>query len=172
MYEEIKKIWIIDVDGTLTDGGIYYDNNENEIKKFNTKDAAGFFALHFLGAKSVVITGRKCKATERRLKELNVSHIFQGVKNKKQFLEEFLINNEIAFNDVAYIGDDLNDFAIMQNCGFKACPADSCNEIKSIADYISHIKGGNGAVRDIIEYYLKQHGQWKNIINKIYGAGI
>ena len=168
------KLWIIDVDGTLTDSGIYYDSYGNELKKFSTKDAAGFFSLHALGLETMILTGRECNATLRRLQELNVTYIFQGIKNKKQFLVDFLREKkpEISFDNIACIGDDLNDLDIMQMCGLKACPADSCTEIKSIADYISSINGGHGAVRDIIESYLRQNGQWNNTINKIYGGGI
>ena len=103
------KYWILDVDGTMTDGSIYYDEHGNEWKKFNTRDAAGFFALHFAGMKIVVLTGRECQATERRMKELEVDHIFQNIKDKDAFLRDFMQKNCLSKEQTAYICDDLND---------------------------------------------------------------
>lgn len=79
------KYWIIDVDGTMTDGGIYYDSNGNEVKKFNTRDAAGIFVCKKLGIKTVVITGRTSKATEKRMSEIKIDYLFQGIKDKLFF---------------------------------------------------------------------------------------
>lgn len=165
------KLCIIDVDGTMTDGGIYYDDT-NEIKKFNTKDAAGFFCLTKMGCKIMVLTGRYCMATERRMKELGVDFLFQNVKNKTFFLKDFANKNNIDFNEIAYIGDDLNDLNCMQLAGLVGCPADSCPEIKLIADYVSNVKGGNGAVRDVIEHWARQSGVWKDIIRDLYCSGV
>lgn len=165
------KLWIFDVDGTLTDSGIYYDNNGNELKKFSTKDAAGVFALNCIGAKTMVLTGRECFATERRMKELKVDYIFQNIKDKKRFLLDFLKKENVKLTEVAYIGDDVNDLSVMHMCGYKACPMDACNEIKSIADYISIKNGGNGAVRDIVENYLLNKELWSEAINTIYLNG-
>lgn len=171
---EIKKLWIIDVDGTLTDSGIYYDNLGNELKKFCTRDAAGFFALHALGAETMILTGRESRATEKRMTELHATYVFQGIKNKRDFLDAFLKNEKtsvLSYSDIAYIGDDLNDYPVMNLCGYKACPADGCEEIKLIADYVSSIKGGYGAVRDVVEHYLKENGVWATIIDELYGVG-
>jgi 3-deoxy-D-manno-octulosonate 8-phosphate phosphatase (KDO 8-P phosphatase) len=166
------KLWIIDVDGTLTDGGIYYDENGNELKKFCTKDAVGFFTLHELGVKTMVLTGRECKATERRMKELKVDFIVQNVCHKFSYIESFLKNHNINWGDVGYVGDDLNDFETMSKCGYKACPNDSCKEIKKIADYISPVCGGHGAVRDIVEHFLMEENEWDKVVEIIYGMGI
>lgn len=166
------KYWVIDIDGTMTDGGIYYDEHGNETKKFCTKDAAGFFAAHQAGMKIIVLTGRECAATTRRMKELKVDFLYQQVKNKKQFLEQFLIENDICKEEVAYIGDDLNDLPAMRLAGFVGCPADACPEIKEIADYVSNICGGYGAVRDIIEYVMRKNGRWESAIKEVYGFGI
>lgn len=166
-YDKIKY-WIIDVDGTMTDGGIYYDEHGNEIKKFCTKDAAGFFAAHAMGMKIAVLTGRECQAVVRRMKEMNVEYIFQNVKNKRSFLEKFMQEHGLHKQNIAYIGDDLNDYSAMQLAGVIACPKDSCKEIKKNADYISNVKGGNGAVRDIICYVLKQRHEWKIAISRVY----
>ena len=163
---------VIDVDGTMTDGGIYYDEYGNEIKKFCTKDAAGFFAAHQTGIKIMVLTGRECKATTRRMTEMKVEYLFQNVKNKKDFLVSFMKDNGVAKEEIGYIGDDLNDYQPMQLVGFVGCPADSCNEIRSVANIISGFNGGHGAVRDIIEQYLDSFNLWSSTVNEIYETGI
>lgn len=160
--------WVLDVDGTMTDGSIYYDEHGNECKKFNVKDAAGFFAAHALDMKVVVMTGRECQAVARRMTELQVDFLCQGQKDKARFLNEFMIERAIAREEIAYIGDDLNDYSAMWLVGFVACPADACVEVKEIADYISVQKGGQGAVRDIIEYVLRERGEWETAVAKAY----
>lgn len=162
------KYWIIDVDGTMTDAGIYYDEKGNEMKKFCTKDAAGFFAAHQLGMKIVVLTGRECYAVTRRMHELGVEYIYQDVKNKKQWLQDFIKENALLKDEVAYIGDDLNDYSAMLWAGFRACPNDANEEIKKISDYISKYDGGHGAVRDCIEYVLRKRKEWKCAIMQVY----
>ena len=171
MKRDIKYL-VIDVDGTMTDAGIYYDEHGNELKKFSTKDAAGFFAAEKVGIKIIVLTGRKCAATERRMQEMRVDFLFQNVKNKTEFLQHFMEEHRIQKEEVGYIGDDLNDFLPMKLAGFIACPADSCEEILNIADYVSREKGGHGAVRDIIEHMLRESGEWEKAVSGIFGSGI
>ncbi|MDO4439292.1 MAG: HAD-IIIA family hydrolase [Eubacteriales bacterium] len=166
------KLVIIDVDGTMTDSGIYYDEHGNELKKFCTKDAAGFFAAHQIGLKIMVLTGRECVATTRRMSEMKVEYLFQNVKNKVEFLKRFMEENDICKDEIIYIGDDLNDLPPMKLVGYIGCPQDSCPEIKEIADYVSTVKGGYGAVRDVIEHILRESGEWEEAISKVYGIGI
>lgn len=164
------KYLVIDVDGTLTDAGIYYDEHGNELKKFCTKDAAGFFAAKAMGIKTVVLTGRECEATARRMRDLKVDYVFQNVRDKSNYLMTFMKEHDIIKGNLGYIGDDLNDLAPMKLVGFAACPADSCEEIKAIADYISPVRGGRGAVREIIEHFLRESGEWEGLVEKIYGG--
>lgn len=159
---------VVDVDGTLTDSGIYYDENGNELKKFSTRDAAGFFTAKIVGIKTMILTGRECKATKRRMKELNVDYLCQDVKDKRGYLSKFMNDNSLSKENVGYLGDDLNDYECMQAAGFVGCPADAMDEIKKIASYISSKKGGEGAVRDIISYVLKERGQWETAIAACY----
>ncbi len=166
------KYLVIDVDGTMTDGGVYYDENGNELKKFNTKDAAGFFAAHKAGIEILVLTGRECKATERRMKELKVDFLHQNIKNKMEFLKDFIGSRNITKEEIGYIGDDLNDLPPMTLTGFVGCPADSCAEVLEKADYVSPLKGGEGAVRDIVEFILRKSGEWEEAVAEVYEIGV
>lgn len=169
--KEIKYL-VIDVDGTMTDAGIYYDEHGNETKKFCTKDAAGFFAAHQVGMKILVLTGRECYAVTRRMQEMKVDYLVQNIKDKVRYLTEFMQEHQISKADLAYLGDDLNDLGGMKLAGFVGCPADACEEIKAVSDYVSEVKGGYGAVRDIISHLLKLRGEWESAVEKIYGCGI
>lgn len=166
------KIIVIDVDGTLTDAGVYYDDHGNEIKKFCTKDAAVFFAANAVGIRTMILTGRECAATTRRMQELKVDFLFQNVRDKTAFLRRFMLDNDIDKETLGYIGDDLNDLGPMKLAGFVGCPADSCEEVKRIANYISPVKGGHGAVRDVIEHVLRESGRWEYAISVAYGVGV
>lgn len=165
------KYFVVDVDGTMTDTGIYYDCNGNELKKFSTRDAAGIIAAHLVGIKIIVVTGRECKATTRRMKELKIDEIYQGVKDKKGFIEKFLIDNRLTSENLGYIGDDLNDYAAMKLAGFKACPADSCEEVISISDYHSKVDGGRGVIQDVFRYVLHELRQWDSYKENVIEAG-
>jgi 3-deoxy-D-manno-octulosonate 8-phosphate phosphatase (KDO 8-P phosphatase) len=164
------RYWILDVDGTLTDGGIYYGEAGDEVKKFNVKDGAGFALAHAAGMKIIVLTGRECRATVRRMKELRADFLFQNVKDKAQFLKQFFADNDIDTNEAGYIGDDLNDLISMRMVGFAACPFDACEEVKKEADYVASAKGGYGAVREIMEYVLKEQLEWESTVAGLYGS--
>ncbi len=166
------KYLILDVDGTLTDGGVYYDETGNELKKFCTKDGTGIILAKAAGITPVVLTGRECKATTRRMTELGVTHLFQNVKNKVGFLTAWMSDNIIDKSEIGYIGDDVNDLASMRLCGFVACPLDSVDEVKDIADYISNINGGYGVVRDVVKYILMEQGRWNEVLNSSYNCGV
>lgn len=153
--EEMIKYWVIDVDGTMTDSTVYYDELGNELKKFSVKDAAGMFAAQTCGMLLVIVTGRKCEATRRRMEELKVDFLFQGVKDKYNFLYNFFEKEKVPKEQIGYIGDDLNDLLPMRLAGYVACPKDACDEVRDIADYVSGLEGGRGAVRDILTHVLK-----------------
>lgn len=163
---------VIDVDGTMTDGGIYYDEHGNELKKFCTRDAAGFFVAHLFGIKTVVLTGRECAAVKRRMKELKVNYLFENARDKRSFLEAFMKEHSVSKEELGYIGDDLNDLSAMKMAGFIGCPADSCAEVMKIADYVSCKNGGYGAVRDIVEHLLRECGMWEQVTQQIYESGV
>ena len=152
---EIKAL-ILDVDGTLTDGGIYIGNEGEIMKRFHAKDG---YAIHNMlpraGIIPIIITGRKSEIVEYRCKELGISYVIQGSCNKVQDMEKVLSDLGIGLEQTAYMGDDLNDYEAMKLVGCKACPNDAAEGIKEIADYIAKTDGGNGAVREFVEWIIK-----------------
>ncbi|MDR0784793.1 MAG: HAD hydrolase family protein [Treponema sp.] len=161
---------VLDVDGTLTDSGVYYDNYGNELKKFSTKDGAGFFIARAAGIKLIILTGRESEATTRRMTELKADIIQQNIKDKAAWLREYMTANGVDRAEIGYIGDDVNDLPPMRLCGFVGCPADACKEVKATADYVSPLYSGHGAARDVIEYLLTKDGRWSECVEKAYGS--
>lgn len=155
------RFLVMDVDGTLTDGKIYMGANGEVMKVFNIKDGAGIHDILIPnGIIPVIITGRKSDIVKMRCKELGINEVYQGVSNKAEQLNNLLVKNSIGFDGVAYIGDDINDLPCMnlvkQGGGLIGCPADAVNEVKQNSDYVSSKNGGDGAVREFIEYIVKQ----------------
>ena len=159
----ITKLLVLDVDGTLTDGFIYYGDNNNEIKAFNTKDGLILKVLPQLGISVVLLTGRESEAVSRRASDFGAVAI-QGVADKSVILKPLLDERGIGTEECAYIGDDLNDYSAMKMCGFKGCPADAAAEIRAICDYVSPFGGGYGAVRDICEAILRRDGKYDKFV--------
>lgn len=149
------KLLVLDVDGTLTDGKIYYTSSGEEIKAFDIKDGLGIKEIAAAnGIQCAVITGRKSPMVERRCADLNIAHLYQGVSDKTECLKSVLDKEGISFEETAYMGDDLNDLKAMGQCKIVGCPSDAAEQIKERADFVSKKKGGDGAVRDFIEYLI------------------
>lgn len=155
-----KKIdyLVMDVDGTLTDGKIYMGNDGESCKAFNIKDGYGIHDMAIpAGIIPIIITGRTSKAVENRCRELGITDLYQGVTNKLAKLDSILSKKD--FRSIAYIGDDRNDIpcmnAIKNLGGVIGCPADADRHILNIADFVSDKNGGEGAVRDFIEWLLE-----------------
>ena len=146
------KALIMDVDGTLTDGTIYLDNNGNEMKKFNVKDG---YAINIILPEydivPIVITGRRSEIVRKRCEELNIKKVVQGSINKVNDMKLILNDLSISMEETAYIGDDMNDIECMKLVGLCACPNDAVNEVKKICDIVAEKNGREGAVREIIE---------------------
>ena len=166
------KLLILDVDGTLTDGGIYYDATGNELKKFSVKDGAGLVALRRAGVQVMICTGRECEAVRRRAADLHLEYVYQNVGNKAAFLCDFFREHGLSREEVAYCGDDWNDLAAMALCGFVACPADAAAAVKARADYICPQKGGEGAVRGAAEEILRREGRLESAVQAAFGCAI
>lgn len=166
-YGKIKLI-VLDVDGTLTDGGIYYDSQGNEMKRFDVKDGLGIKVGIAAGLEFAVITGRESPMVERRIKELGIQHLIQGIQKKKPALEVLIKQLNFEKEEVAYMGDDLNDRRVMKEVGICASPADASEEIQGISHFVAPHDGGHGAVRDFVQAILEQRDIWKRLSEEIY----
>lgn len=171
--ENMKELthFFVDVDGTLTDSGIYYDSLGNELKKFSVRDYVGVVAAHYIGIKIIILTGRECKATEQRAHEMKVDLLVQNVKNKKDYIYSYICDNRLEWSQVGYIGDDLNDYSAMKYAGFKACPSDASQDIISIVDYVSPMCGGKGVLQDVFRYILSSLNRWNQFVEDVIKPG-
>jgi 3-deoxy-D-manno-octulosonate 8-phosphate phosphatase (KDO 8-P phosphatase) len=160
------KLFITDIDGVWTDGGMYYDQTGNEFKKFNTKDSGGVLFLHLLKIPIAIITGESTKIVEYRAKKLNIDYIYQNVNNKLEVASILCQSLNISLKNVAYIGDDLNDIKLLREVGLSACPANSPDYIKNIVNLILPVKGGDGAFRCFVEKYLNEIGELQNLLER------
>lgn len=158
------KVIVLDVDGTLTDGKLYVSNFGDEIKAFNVKDGLGITQAISQGKEVVIITGKTSQIVTKRCQELGIKEVHQGIKNKILTLDSILEKYNISYDNVAYMGDDLIDLAVMKKCKLAGAPKDSVNEILAIADFVSNKNGGNGAVREFIEFILKKENLWNNVV--------
>jgi len=153
------KLFLSDVDGTLTDAGMYYGQNGEEFKKFNTHDGKGFELLRKAGIKTGIITSENTKIVENRAKKMKIDYLYQGLehKGKLEVAKEICKKENITLDEVAYIGDDVNCKELLENVGFKACPSNALDEIKQIQNIIKlSKKGGDGAAREFINKILAQ----------------
>ena len=153
------RFLVMDVDGTLTDGKIYMSSNGEIMKAFNIKDGCGIHdLLPKVGIEPIIITGRNSKIVANRCKEIGIKHFFQGVGNKLSTLEQFLTERNADLSEVAYIGDDINDVGCMlkvkEGNGLIGAPANACQQVIDIADFVSNSNGGDGAVREFVEYLI------------------
>ena len=164
------RLLVLDVDGTMTDGGVYYDATGNELKKFAIKDGAGLVLARTAGIRVMICTGRECEAVRRRAADLKITDIYQNVSRKADFLRDFMAQNGYAREEAAYCGDDLNDLAAMALCGFVACPADAVDAVRRRADFVCPHRGGEGAVRDAIEEILTREGRYEAAARTAFGV--
>jgi 3-deoxy-D-manno-octulosonate 8-phosphate phosphatase (KDO 8-P phosphatase) len=166
--EKIKLInrLILDVDGVLTDGRIIIDDVGNETKHFNVRDGHGLKLLMRAGIDIILITGRTSQVVEHRARELGITEVYQGAKNKVEILEEIFRNNHISGESVAYIGDDIVDIPVFKKVGFSVAVADASEHAKKSADYITERNGGQGAVREICEMILMVQGKWDEVVHR------
>ncbi len=149
------KMLVMDVDGTLTDGKIYFGADGEMFKAFNVKD--GYAIAHILpqyGIVPVIITGRSSTIVAQRAKDLKINELYQGISDKLTQLKEIAEQKAISLDEIAYIGDDINDLECIENCGFSGCPSDALTPVLSKVNYICKNIGGNGAVREFIDYIV------------------
>ena len=161
------KLVLLDVDGTLTDGGIYRGNNGEELKRFNVKDGYAIVNAQKLGIEFGIITGRKSELVEIRSNELKIKYLYQGISEKTVILEEIMQKTGLKKEEIAYMGDDLNDILIMKQSGLTGAPRDAADEVIQIVDFVSGKNGGSGAVKEFVEYILKKDGKWETFLKNV-----
>lgn len=149
------KLLIIDVDGTLTDGKVYIAATGELMKAFNIKDGLMLARVSTYNIIPVIITGRKSDITLRRCEELNITEVYQGISDKVEQLKLVVEKYNCFFEEIAYIGDDINDLDCMKLCGITGCPADAIDEVRNIVSYVCKKNGGDGAVREFIEWLMR-----------------
>lgn len=147
------KLLVLDVDGTLTDGKVYMGESGELFKAFDIKDGLGIHnILPANGIIPAIITGRKSVMLENRCKEIGITHLYQGVADKVERLNELLARLGLTYENCAYMGDDINDLPCMELAAVVGCPADAVDAVIDIADFVATRNGGNGAVREFIEW--------------------
>lgn len=149
------KLVVSDVDGVLTDSGMYYSEAGDELKKFNTRDGKGFELLRHAGIQTAIITSENTKIVERRAAKMKIDHLYQGAVDKVPAFEDLLARAGVSASETLYVGDDLADLPIFRLAGFSVCPADAIPEALLLVDYCARAKGGDGVVREVAELILK-----------------
>jgi 3-deoxy-D-manno-octulosonate 8-phosphate phosphatase (KDO 8-P phosphatase) len=162
------KALFLDVDGVLSDGAIIYDENGVETKNFDVKDGFGIKMAQSEGIEIIIISGRKSKVTNLRCEELGIEKIYTGIKDKVECYDSIIKELGISDENTAYMGDDLNDMALLKKVGFSGTPADAFGYMKDNVDYVSHKDSGKGAVRDFIEKILERNGKWEKVLKSYF----
>ncbi len=172
--EKIKRIkmLLLDVDGVLTDGSIVYDTDGRELKSFNVKDGHGIKLLMRAGVKVGIITSRESKVVLMRAKDLGIEIVYQRAIDKAKALDEIVAEEGLSDEDVAFIGDDLVDLPVLRRVGFSVAVADAIPEVKESADYVTHTRGGYGAVREVCELILKVQDRWEDVTQRYFATHI
>ena len=152
------RLLVLDVDGVLTDGRLYYGANGEELKAFHIHDGLGLKLLHGSGVEVAIVTGRKSRAVELRAENLGLLHVFQGVSDKLAVFEQLLASFSLKAAAVAAIGDDLPDLPVLRRAGFAACVPEAIAPVRGHAHYITDRAGGSGAVREVCDLLMTAQG--------------
>jgi 3-deoxy-D-manno-octulosonate 8-phosphate phosphatase (KDO 8-P phosphatase) len=165
------KLFLMDVDGTLTDGGVCLISPPGggeilEMKVFNAKDGAGLTLAHIMGIKTGFITGRKSPAVQQRANEVHVDYVYLGQAKKTTAFEECMQKAGVTQEETAYLGDDLPDIPLAQRAGLAIAVADAAPELKAACHFVTNARGGQGSAREVIELILKAQGRWEEAVPK------
>ena len=166
MKNRFPKLILTDIDGVWTDGGMYYNDTDMELKKFNTYDSAGVLFAHYLGIPVGILTGENTKIVQRRANKLNIDYCYLGCKDKVCVARELCEKLGIVLEDVAYIGDDINDLKLLRLVGWAGVPSSAPNYVKEVADIHLIKKGGEGVFREFVEKIIGEEFI-ANIIDEI-----
>ncbi len=160
------QLFITDIDGVWTDGGMFYDKANNELKKFNTSDSVGVLFLRLLDIPMAIITGENTKIVKRRAEKLKIKNLFLGIKDKVAVADKLHQKYNLDWKDIAYIGDDINDIKLLQKVGLSACPKQAPEYIQNQVNWVLSKNGGEGAFREFIEKYLIEKNMLQIALDK------
>jgi len=165
---DLTKIQLLalDVDGVLTDGTLVINADGSESKFFNSLDGHGIKMWQRAGLKVALISGRASAPTELRAEQLEIEYVFQDCHNKLPVLEQIADKLDLSPENMAFVGDDLTDMPVIRYAGFGVAVANAVDEVKQCADYVTTRPGGSGAVREVIEYVLKNSGRWQELMRR------
>ncbi|MGC8866813.1 MAG: KdsC family phosphatase [Elusimicrobiales bacterium] len=164
MNKKLKriKIFLMDVDGVLTDGKMFYFTDSSakmhELNAFNSQDGVGLIVLNKFGIHTGIVTGRESDGVYERARLLKMSFVYQGFLTKILAVEEILKRTKLSWDELCYMGDDLPDIPVLKKCGFAASPSNAIDDVKKVCDYVSKKKGGDGAVREVCDMIIKAKG--------------
>lgn len=156
------RLFVLDVDGVLTDGSLLLMDDGQQLRRMNIKDGYALQLAIKKGYHILIISGAQSEAVKKRLLKLGITNVMMGVLHKSGTLQAFMQQHGFSKEQVLFMGDDMPDFKVMQLVGLPCCPSDAVAEIRNLASYISPLKGGEGCVRDIIEKVLKLNGHWND----------
>jgi N-acylneuraminate cytidylyltransferase len=154
------KMFITDVDGVLTDGGMYYSEKGEILKKFNTKDGMGIEILVKNEIIPVILTKENSDIVLKRAEKLKINEVYIGVEDKLEKAGERIKKYNLSFDEVVYIGDDINDLPLLKKVGFSCCPFDAVEEVKKVVNHVCKTKGGEGVVREVVDIVVED--KWNN----------
>lgn len=166
------QLLVSDVDGVWTDGSVIYSGSKREIKRFSVRDGLAVKIAQKSGIEVAVITGRRSSALERRCAELGIRDMRQGVSDKLGAVKDMLADRNFTFEQLCYIGDDLNDLPVINNAAISAAPSDAAAEVLGAVRWKLDARGGHGALRELVERLLRARGEWDAIVESFHGAKI
>ena len=162
----LPKLFITDIDGVWTDGGMYYTAEGDVMKRFCVKDGWGVIFLRHLNIPVVIMTGENTPIVAKRAEKLKIDRCYLGVKDKLELARKICAESGISLQEVAFIGDDINDLPLLQSVGFSACPANTPFYVKQAVRYIGQVKGGDGAFREFVETLLASEGILLKVVSE------
>ena len=165
---ERVKILVLDVDGVLTDGRLFYHDDGTESKAFDVRDGHGTKMLKQAGIETVLISGRSCPLVDKRAVDLGITEVVQGVRDKVPILEEIISQRGLKLDEVAFVGDDVVDLTVMNRVGFAVAVADASEYLFDTAHYVTLAPGGRGAVREVAELILGVQGLWNKVASPYF----
>lgn len=161
--KQIKMI-VLDVDGVLTNGLMYFDREGESLKAFHVHDGLGIALAHNAGIQTAIITGRTSEMVRLRAAELQIDDLYQGTLTKITAIQQLIVKYTLTLSQICYVGDDLNDLPLLEQVGLACAVANAVDEVKAVSHFMTSLPGGAGAVRQVIEMILKAQGKWESTV--------